>query len=54
MKMLLIYCPRICPLEVREQKFCKMLLHFLTPSIEAGEEDYYHAAAAAMKVLPGQ
>ena len=31
-----------------------MLLYSLTPSIEAGEEDNHHAAAAAMKVIPGQ
>ena len=42
------------PSRVKRTKFWKMLLHFLTPSIEAGEEDDHHAAAAATKVLPGQ
>ena len=41
------------PSVVKRTIFCKMLLHFLTPSIEVSEEDDYHAAAAAMKVLPG-
>ena len=42
------------PSGVKRTKFCKMLLHFLTPSIEVGEGDDDHAAAAvAMKVLPG-
>ena len=31
-----------------------MLLHFLTPSIEVGEEAGHHAAAVALRVLPGQ
>ena len=39
---------------VKKTKFGKMLLHFLTPNIEAGKEDDHHAAAAAMKILPGQ
>ena len=42
------------PSGIKRTKFCKMLLHFLSPSIEAGEEDDHHAAAAVMKVLPGQ
>ena len=42
------------PSGVKRTKFCKMLLHFLTPSIEAGEEDDHHTAAATMKFLPGQ
>ena len=42
------------PSGVKRTKFCKMLLHFLTPSIEVREEDDQYAAAAAMKVLPGQ
>ena len=42
------------PSRIKRTKFCKMLLHFLTPSIEAGEENDHHVAAAAMKVLPGQ
>ena len=42
------------PSGVKRTKFCKMSLHFLTPSIEVGEENDHHAAAAAMKVLPGQ
>ena len=31
-----------------------MLLHFFTPSIEVGEEAGHHAAAAALRALPGQ
>ena len=42
------------PSGIKKTKFCKMLLHSLTPSIEAGEEDDHYAVAAAMKVLPGQ
>ena len=42
------------PSSVKRTKFCKMLLHFFTPSIEVGDEDDHHTAAAAMKVLPGQ
>ena len=42
------------PSGMKRTKFCKMLLHFLTPSIEAGEGYNHHAAAATMKVLPGQ
>ena len=42
------------PSGIKRTKFCKMLLHFLTPSIEAGEEDGHHTAAAAIKVLSGQ
>ena len=42
------------PSGIKRTKFCKMLLHFLTPSIEVGEEADCHAAAAALKVLPGQ
>ena len=42
------------PSGVKRTKFCKMLLHFLTPNIEGGEEDDHHAGAATMKVLPGQ
>ena len=42
------------PSGIKRTKFYKMLLHFLTPSIEAGEEDEHHASAATMKVLPGQ
>ena len=42
------------PSGAKVTKFCKMLLHFLTPSIEVGEEADHHAAAAALKVLPGQ
>ena len=39
---------------IKRTKFCKMLLHFLTPSIEAGEKADHHAAAAVVKILPGQ
>ena len=43
------------PSGAKRTKFCKMLLHFLLPSIEAGKEDDYHTAAAtAVKVIPGQ
>ena len=42
------------PSSAKRTKFCKMLLHFLSSSIEAGKEDDYHAAAAAVKVMPGQ
>ena len=42
------------PSVVKRTKFCKMLLHFLTPSIEVGEEVGHHAGAAALKSLPGQ
>ena len=38
----------------KRTKFCKMLLHFLTPSIEIGEEAGHHTAAAALRALPGQ
>ena len=31
-----------------------MLLHFLKPSIEIGEEAGHHAAAAALRALPSQ
>ena len=41
------------PSGVKRTKFCKMLLHFLTPSIEVGEEDGHHTAAATVKVVPG-
>ena len=39
---------------VKRTNFCKLLLHFLTPSIKAGEENDYYAETTAMKVLPGQ
>ena len=42
------------PSGIKRTKFCKKLLHFLTPSIKAGEEDDHHAAAAAVNNLPGQ
>ena len=35
-------------------KFCKMLLHYLNPSIEIEKLSDKVAAAAAVKVLPGQ
>ena len=35
-------------------KFCEMLLNFLKPSIEIGEEAGHHAAAAALKAIPSQ
>ena len=41
------------PSGIKRTKFCKMLLHFLTPSIEVGEKANQHAAAAAVRVLPG-
>ena len=42
------------PSGVKRTKFYKMLLHFITPSIEAGEEDDCHVEASAIKVLPCQ
>ena len=42
------------PSRAKRTKFYKMLLHFLTPSIEVGEEACHHATAAALKALPGQ
>ena len=42
------------PSSIKKTKFCKILLHFFTPSIEASEEDDHYTVAAAMKVLPGQ
>ena len=42
------------PSGVKRTKFCKMLLHFLTPSIEVGQENDHHTAVTAMEVLPGQ
>ena len=42
------------PSGIKRKMFCKILLHFLTPSIEAGEEDDHHTVAAAVKILPGQ
>ena len=41
------------PSGIKRTKFCKMPLHFLTPSVDVGEEADRHAAAAAVKVLPG-
>ena len=38
----------------KRTKFCKMLLHFLKPSIEVGEEAGHHAAAAALRAIPSQ
>ena len=38
----------------KKTKFCKMLLHFLKPSIEVGKEAGHHAAAAALKAIPIQ
>ena len=37
----------------KRTKFCKMLLHFLKPSIEIGKETGHHAAAAALRILLG-
>ena len=39
---------------IKRTKFCKMLLHFLTPSIEIDEETDHHAPAATVTILPGQ
>ena len=33
--------------------FCKMLLHFLTPSLDVCKEVDHHVAAAPMMILPG-
>ena len=41
------------PSGAKRTKFCKMLLHFLTPSLDVGKKADHHAAAAAMMVLPG-
>ena len=41
------------PSGIKRTKFCKMLLHFLMPSIEVGKEADHHAAATTVKVLPG-
>ena len=34
-------------------KSCKMLLHFLKPSLDVGKEVDHHAVVANMMVLPG-
>ena len=41
------------PSGAKRTKFCQSLLHFLSPSVEAGKEDDYHAATAAVNVIPG-
>ena len=42
------------PSGAKRTKFCQSLLHFLSPSVAAGKEDDYHAAAAAVNVvIPG-
>ena len=41
------------PSSAKRTKFCKMLLHFLSPNIEAGKEDDYRAASAAVTIIPG-
>ena len=41
------------PSGAKRTKFCQMLLHFLSPSIEAGKEDDHHAAAAGVNIIPG-
>ena len=38
---------------IKKTKLCTMLLHFLTPSIEIGEEADQHAAVLLWGVLPG-
>ena len=38
----------------KRTKFCEMLLHFLKPSIEVGEEADHHAAEAVLRALPSQ
>ena len=40
--------------EIKRTKFCKMLLQFLTPSVDVGKEADQAVAAAAVKVLPGR
>ena len=42
------------PSGIKRTKFCRILLYFFPLSIEAGEEDDHNAAAAAVKILPGQ
>ena len=41
------------PSGIKRTKFCKMLLYFLTPSIEVDEKVDHYAVAVAVKVLPG-
>ena len=41
------------PSGVKRTKFCKMLLHFLVPSFDVGEEADHTVTATAVKVLPG-
>ena len=36
----------------KRTKFCKMLLHFLEPNLDAGKKTDHHAAAALTMVLP--
>ena len=40
------------PSGAKRAKFCKMLLHFLKPSLDVDKEADHHAAAASMMVLP--
>ena len=42
------------PSGAKRTKFCKMLLHLLPFSIEAGKEDDYHTAVATVTIIPGQ
>ena len=42
------------PSVIKRTKFSKMVLHFLTPSTEAGEESNHQAAVDEVKILPGQ
>ena len=39
---------------IKRTKFCKTLLYFLTPSIEAGKKVDHNATASVVKILPGQ
>mmetsp|Transcript_36419 Transcript_36419/g.36807 ORF Transcript_36419/g.36807 Transcript_36419/m.36807 type:complete len:152 (+) Transcript_36419:1096-1551(+) len=42
------------PSRAKRMKFCKMLLYFLTPSIDIEDESNHAVVAAAVKVLPGR
>ena len=41
------------PSRAKRKHFCKMLLHFIKPSLDVGKKVDHHAAVAAIIVLPG-
>ena len=43
-----------CSSRIKRTKFCEILLHFLAPSIDFGEEADQVAGTADVKVLPGR